>query len=100
MQLTLSIPDTAPVKTGFRFSGSDYNAALDEQRLTGQVLRIYDLMKDGKWRTLSEIEAVTRDGQSSISAQLRNLRKPSFGSHKVEKRRRTEQGLFEYRILF
>lgn len=45
-------------------------------------------MKDGKARTLKEIEDITGDPQSSISAQLRNLRKASFGSHVVTKQRR------------
>ena len=83
------------------FSGSNYVPGLDGKRLTGQIKRIYDLMRDGRWRTLSEIEFITGDPQASISAQLRNLRKPEFGSHKVEKRRRGEptHGLWEYRLI-
>ena len=83
------------------FNGSDYDPALDYKRLSGQIKRIYKLMRDGKWRTLSEIETQTGDHEASISAQLRNLRKPQFGSHVVEKQRRGERtsGLFEYRLL-
>lgn len=85
---------------GMTFDGPDYNHSLDQARLTGQILRIYNLMRDGRWRTLSEIAQATGDPQASISAQLRNLRKARFGSHTVSKRRRgeAERGLFEYRM--
>ncbi len=82
------------------FNGSDYVPALDDVRLTGQILRIYSLMRDGAWRSLSEIEDETGDPGASVSAQLRHLRKPRFGGHQVDKRRRGEPGcgLFEYRV--
>lgn len=84
-----------------RFNGSDYIPEFDQERLTGQIKRIYSLMIDGKWRTLKEIENTTNDPQSSISAQLRHLRKVRFGFHIVNKRRRGEpsNGLFEYKLL-
>ena len=83
------------------FDGATYNEEFDYQRLTGQILRIFDLMSDGKWRTLAEIEQATADPQASISTQLRNLRKPRFGSHCISKRHRGEPrlGLFEYQLL-
>lgn len=83
-----------------RFNGPDYDPKHDQKRLTGQIRRVYNLMSDHQWRTLAEIEAETNDPQASISAQLRHLKKPRFGNHPVEKRRRGEdkQGLWEYRI--
>lgn len=82
------------------FNGSDYEPLLDKLRLTGQLKDIYNLMKDGVWRTLQEIEFVTHYPQASISAQLRNLRKQRFGGYIVSKKRRGyhNNGLFEYRI--
>lgn len=82
------------------FDGSDYDPTLDDERLTGQIKRVWDCMKDGRWRTLEEIATATGDPQASISAQLRHLRKERFGSHTVNKRRRGEptQGLFEYQL--
>jgi hypothetical protein len=84
----------------FKFNGSDYVPYLDDVRLTGQLKRIFDLMRDGKYRTLSEIAKQTGDHEASISAQLRHLRKPKHGSHTVEKRPRghRENGLFEYKL--
>lgn len=83
------------------FDGSDYNKDLDVDRLTDQYHRIFNLMKDGKWRTLQEIAFLTSDPQASISAQLRHMRKPRFGAHIVRKQRvqgREAQGLFEYQL--
>lgn len=84
-----------------RFNGPVYDPKYDKVRLTGQILRIFNLMKDGHWRTLSEIEAITNDPAASISAQLRHLRKERFGSHTVNKRPRGDrkQGLWEYQLL-
>ena len=84
-----------------RFNGSDYVPKLDQARLTGQIKRIYNLMIDGEYRTLREIENATNDPQASISAQLRHLRKVRFGSHIINKRRvgDEKQGLFEYQLL-
>lgn len=79
----------------------DNATEFDAERLTGQIKRIFDLMKDGEFRTLGDIERITRDPQASISAQLRHLRKPRFGGHGLEKRHRGEpkNGLYEYRLI-
>ena len=67
-----------------RFDGPDYIPERDNVRLTGQLERIWNCMQDGEWRTLSRISTITGDPESSISAQLRHLRKPRFGSHHVD----------------
>jgi len=87
-------------RTLFDFDGPNYDPALDQDRLTKQMGRVYDLMFDRKWRTLSEIEYKTGDPQASISARLRDLRKPRFGGYTVDRRRRgtKTRGLFEYRL--
>ena len=84
-----------------RFNGPDYDPKYDQKRLTGQIKRVYDLMIDGRWRTLGEIAQETHDPEASISAQLRHLRKPRFGSHLVDKRRRGDEkrGLYEYKLI-
>lgn len=95
-QIPLILGGKAP-----RFDGPDYSQEHDQKRLTGQLLRIFNLMKDGNWRTLSEITEATGDPQASISAQIRHLRKPRFGSHTVYKRHKGEpcNGLWEYRVV-
>jgi hypothetical protein len=84
-----------------RFNGSDYVPAIDDERLSGQLLRIFQAMRDGQFRTLEEIATITGDPPASISAQLRHLRKPRFGLHTVNKRSRGERkhGLYEYQLI-
>lgn len=45
------------------------------------------LRADPEWRTLNQLQAVTGIRETSLSAQLRNLRKQEHGGHVVEKRR-------------
>jgi hypothetical protein len=82
----------------FKFDGSDYIPDRDDARLSGQILRVWECMKDAKWRTLREISNITGDPEASISAQLRHLRKPRFGGHDVEKEY-ISNGLYKYRLL-
>ena len=84
----------------FDFDGATYVASLDKVRLNAQLKRVVRAMRDGRWRTLAEIERITGDGQASVSARLRDLRKEKFGASKLDRRRRGEEqrGLHEYRI--
>jgi hypothetical protein len=54
-------------------------------------------MLTANWRTLAEIETATGFPQASISARLRDLRKPKFGPYIVERQRR-RPGTWEYRV--
>lgn len=83
------------------FDGPTYEVEYDKVRLSKQHERIRELMRDGQWRTLNEIGDATGDPVASISAQLRHLRKPRFGSWIVDKRRRGDEGLglWEYRLI-
>jgi len=86
---------------GGHFDGETYNPALDYDRLKKQLGRVFNLMADGKWRTLGEIAAALADPEASVSARLRDLRKPKFGNYKVPRRRRgsVKAGLWEYCLL-
>lgn len=81
--------------TAKAFDGKTYNPALDQNRLSNQLERVRELMLDGEWRTLSQIQAVVGGSESAVSARLRDLRKVRFGGYLVP-RRRVEGGLFEY----
>ena len=80
------------------FDGADYNHERDHVRLTGQINRVFECMKDGKWRTLTEISEATGDPHASVSTRLRDFRKPRFGSYEVEKEY-IGNGLYKYRLL-
>lgn len=79
------------------FDGATYEPRLDLIRLNTQLGRVKHLMIDGRWRTLRSIAAQTGGSEASVSARLRDLRKPRNGGYNVE-RRRVADGLFEYRI--
>jgi len=81
-----------------RFDGADYDRSRDDVRLTGQILRVWECVSDGGWRTLKEIAQVTGDPEASVSAQLRHLRKPRFGGYTVEREYITN-GLYKYRVI-
>lgn len=82
------------------FDGVDVKPVFDRDRLSGQLLDVFDFMSDQEWHTLRDIEEGTCHGQASISAQLRNLRKARYGGHVIERRRSQfkESGLYYYRL--
>lgn len=72
---------------------------VDAPRLALQLTRVFELMKDAKYRTLREIANATGCLETSASARLRDLRKPKFGGHSVDARRAEGAGLiYEYRL--
>lgn len=85
-------------QAALNFDGYTYEPALDAERLTGQLLRVWQLMRDGKWRTLAEIASAVDGSEAGVSARLRDFRKPKFGALHVD-RRRVDGGLYEYRLL-
>jgi hypothetical protein len=72
---------------------------IDFDRIQGQTREIFNLMKDGLWRTLAEIETETGFPQASVSAQLRHLRKLRFGGNTVNKRYRGDTRTWEYQLI-
>ena len=81
-----------------RFDGADYKDKRDRPRLTGQLKRIWAYMLDGNWYTLRSIAEGVKAPESSVSGQMRNLRKPLFGRHTIEKEK-IGGGLYHYRLV-
>ncbi len=77
----------------------------DGARLQQQLARVYAVMRDGEWRTLKRISELTDDPEPSVSARLRDLRKPKFGGYTVMREQVKDQdgkpipGLFAYRLV-
>lgn len=88
---------TPPAILGDR-AGETFDAKRDGKRLNAQSADVYRLMRDRQWRTLAEISAVTGHPEASVSARLRDLRKPSLGGLTVE-RNYVSRGLYQYRVL-
>jgi predicted transcriptional regulator len=65
-----------------------------------QLIAVLDVMNPGEFRTLREIEKLTGHPQASVSARLRDLRKPEHG-YVVNRRVRAVKGktmIFEYSV--
>jgi|ETNvirnome_2_130_1030620.scaffolds.fasta_scaffold00125_21 hypothetical protein len=87
----------------FDFDGDTYEPVFDKPRLNTLLGKVWNVMQDERWRTLAEIHvAIGGSGsEASISARLRDFRKPRFsGAYEVDRRRRgnAHHGLFEYRL--
>ena len=68
----------------------------------GQNARVHLILLDGLWHTPRELKEKCMGSEDSITARIRDLRKPSFGSYRIEKRRtkdRKAMGLWEYRMV-
>lgn len=78
--------------------GPDFDERLDGERIRTQLDCIREYMLSVGWKSLQEIKSVLRYPESSISAQLRHLRKERFGAYVVEKRRRGLSGTWEYQV--
>lgn len=82
------------------FDGITFDKDLDGERLSGQLLRVFNQMRDGRWYTLSYLATLCGGSEAGVSARIRDLRKARFGGHLIERRRRGDQkgGLWEYRL--
>lgn len=87
-----------------QFDGDDYTHDRDYIRLSTQLDRVYKVVSDGKWYTLSEIASKTNSPEASVSAQLRNLRKAKFkeqyGDDYDIVREHVSGGLYRYQMRF
>jgi hypothetical protein len=90
-----------------QFFGATFVPEFDAERLTGQLKRVWDVMKDGGYFTYEEIQEEIqlrfgkRDSIQGISARTRDFRKEQYGSHTVNSRRRgcPQNGLWEYELV-
>ena len=77
--------------------GATYEPTRDRVRLNAQAQDVWDVIKHGGWLSLSMISLVSGHPEASVSARLRDFRKPKFGGHKIE-RRHVAGGLWQYRV--
>jgi hypothetical protein len=96
LALVPPLPQPAPAQA---FDGSTYEPDQDYDRLNRQQRQVYGVLAHPSrpWLTLAYIAQLIGASEASVSARLRDLRKPKYGGHVVE-RRRVEGGLYEYRL--
>jgi hypothetical protein len=68
-------------------------------RLAGLLARVHNAMSDGRWWTLHDLSSRTGGSEASVSARIRDLRKPEYGAHRVERRGTADAGIFMYRLV-
>lgn len=85
------------IQTILDFHGCTFNEALDGDRLRGIRKRVFDVMKDGLWRTKEEIAAITGDKEESIGRRLRELKAMGYG-YEIHRRGDPKLGIWEYKI--
>jgi hypothetical protein len=95
--MSSSSPSPTPKSYPSVFDGSTLVHHRDNSRLARQLERVRTIMSDGQWRTLEDLSVLTSDPEASVSARLRDLRKPRFGGLTVE-RKYVRRGLFVYRV--
>lgn len=99
------------------FDGETYDPALDHDRRTRQVDRVRQALWDARrtgdvvahtlgtspedygWVTLGDLSALLGIPEASVSARLRDLRKPRFGGLQIDRQRAPGRGgLWLYRL--
>ena len=82
------------------FDGRTFEPKVDLKRLKSQQADVARAMADGGWHTLHHLSFRTGHPEASVSARLRDLRKPRWGSNLIQRRRlMSSKGLWEYRLL-
>ena len=79
------------------FDGITINDERDNGRLQAQLNRVKRYALVNGWFTLREVAFSLNVPEASVSARLRDLRKPKFGGYTVE-RKYVERGLWAYRV--
>jgi hypothetical protein len=95
-----------PLAPGGRsFGGKTFDPEKDEVRLSRVLSHVRDIMAPGVWLTIDQIDQALLDrneqaSHAGISARIRDLRKPQFGGHTVERERHpTSPGRWRYRLV-
>lgn len=86
------------IQAVLHFDGDSYDSNRDRSRLSLQLERVRTILGDGGWHTLPELEERLGHPQASISARLRDLRKPKHGSNDIQ-REYVANGLWRYRMV-
>ena len=89
---------------GLRFDGATFNQARDGERLTSQLQDVIAVMAAGSWWTLAMLAKETRHPEASISARIRDLKKPTICARlgryfRVESDPPEAGGTWHYRLL-
>ena len=76
----------------------------DRKPMGRQLSTVYALMSFGDWWTFESLrDALLRRGigisEAGVSARIRDLRKPCYGQHIIERRKTERKGIWSYRMV-
>lgn len=94
-----------PVQGDFSFQPVRFDSGVrleqaDHVRLGAQIARVKAVLETGRWYTVPDLQDAiwerfrVRDPEPSLSAQIRNLKKPKHGGHEIERKREGNQWFF------
>lgn len=63
-----------------------YDPEADKDRRRKQLGRVYSVLRDGLWHGLPELTERAGGLATSVSARIRDLRKPKFGGREIQAR--------------
>jgi len=69
------------------FDGKTYDAKQDKKRLSGNLLAVFDVLKNGEKMTLFELSKQSGVPLNSVSSRFRDLRKRKFGGYNMRSER-------------
>lgn len=78
------------------FKGKTYCEQRDRKRLCEQGRKVYELMKDGRWRDKRDIAAQTGATEHSISARFSDMKALGMG---YTERKYLKNGIYLYRLI-
>ncbi len=86
------------------FAGDTYDDERDHDRLASQLMGVRAALADGQWHTLAQLATATGYPEASISARIRDLRKPEFqqrlgGNYQVQADPPEAGGTWHYRLI-
>lgn len=82
------------------FGGATYDPMKDAQRLRDQLGKVRSAMLGAGWCRLKWLSEQTKAPEASVSARIRDLRKPKYGGYTIDRRRVPgRESLYEYRIV-
>lgn len=73
------------------------NPATNANRTDTVIGRTFELMRDGQWRTLTDISSETGDDPRRIASRLRDLRMTQYGGYSIDTQQQSAY-VWKYRL--
>ena|SRR3990167_874785 len=74
----------------------------EKSKMTGARNDVFQIMRDGAWRTIEQIQGMMFEfcPSQSVTIYLRSFREAQYGSYIVKKKKLGRGRVFQYQVLF